>query len=77
MAQHDGGERRSAAPAPASDSASPAATNGCKIAIRRNGNAVEVTLTSADDYASIQLYDSLVQSAETGCLRLEVSLARS
>lgn len=76
MAQQDGEEGRRAEPVQARDIASPTAAYGYKIAIRRNGTSVEITLTSANDYASMQLYDSLIQSAKNGCLRLEVSLAR-
>lgn len=76
MAQQYGEEGRRAERAQAPDIASPTAANSYKVAVRRNGTSVEITLTSADDYASMQLYDSLIQSARNGCLRLEVSLAR-
>lgn len=49
---------------------------GYKIGIRRTGPAVEITLTSGSEYASIELYDSLVQSLERGSLRLELNLPR-
>ena len=50
---------------------------GCKVAVRRTGQAVVITLTSSSEYASIELYDSLVQSVERGCLRLELKTARA
>jgi hypothetical protein len=50
---------------------------GCKVSVRRTGQAVVITLTSSSEYASIELYDSLVQSVERGCLRLELQTARA
>ena len=47
------------------------------MTIRRVGQAVEITLTSGSDYASIELYDNLVQSVRNGHLRLELKLPRS
>jgi hypothetical protein len=60
-----------------SDSARQAAVGGYGVAVRRTGKAVEITLTANDEYAGIQLYDSLVQSISNGRLRLELSFSRS
>ena len=57
--------------------ASQAVAGGYTIGIRRIGAAVEITLTSGSEYASMELYDSLVQSVERGSLRLELKLPRS
>lgn len=54
-----------------------AVAGGYTIGIRRTGTSVQITLTSANEYASMELYDSLVQSVERGCLRLELKLLRS
>lgn len=53
-----------------------AGAGGCKVAIRRTGQSVEITLTSSSEYASIELYDSLVRSVDRGSLRLELNLSR-
>ncbi len=53
------------------------AAGGYGVAVRRSGKAVEITLTANDEYASIELYDSLVQSIKKGKLRLELSFSRS
>ncbi len=53
------------------------AVGGYGVAVRRIGKAVEITLTANDEYAGIELYDSLVQSIEKGQLRLELSFSRS
>lgn len=52
------------------------AAGGYTIGIRRTGAAVAITLTSSSEYASMELYDSLVQSVERGFLRLEMKLPR-
>lgn len=58
-------------------SAAPQAVAGrYTIGMRRTGAAVTITLTSASEYASMELYDSLVQSVERGVLRLELKLPR-
>jgi len=75
MAQHDGKSRDSFEPARTSDTTPPAATGGCKVGLRRTGHSVEITLTSSNEYASIELYDSLLQAVKNGSLRLEVKLA--
>ena len=54
-----------------------AVAGGCSVAVRRTGKSVEVTLTANDEYAAIQLYDSLVQSISRGRLRLELSFSSS
>ncbi len=77
MTQPDYAEKPQAEPTQVVQGAVPAMAKGYKIGIRRNGPAVEITLTAGDDYAGIELYDSLVQSVKGGSLRLEISLARS
>jgi len=37
---------------------------------------VEITLTAGNDYASMELYDSLLKSMKSGHLRFEIDLAR-
>jgi hypothetical protein len=74
MAQQDGDNGPGIGPAQVTDTTSQAAASGYKVAIRRNGQAVEITLTAADDYASMELYDSLVQSTKKGRLCLEINL---
>lgn len=59
------------------EAVSRAAVGGYGVAVRRTGKAVEITLTANDEYAGIQLYDSLVQSISKGRLRLELSFSRS
>ena len=50
---------------------------GCKVGIRRTGRIVEITLASHTEYASIELYDSLVQAIKEGSLRLSLDIPRS
>ncbi len=50
---------------------------GYRISVGRTGQVVVITLTSSSEYASIELYDSLVQSVERGSLRLELKTAHS
>ncbi len=69
MAQRDGKAGSGTNP-----EASRAAAGGYGVAIRRVGPSVEITLTSASEYDSIELYDNLVQSVERGHLHLELSL---
>jgi len=54
------------------DAAVRAVEGGCKVAVHRTGQVMQITLTSSDEYASIKLYDSLVQSVRKGSLRLEL-----
>ena len=58
------------------DAARQGTVGGYGVAVRRTGKAVEITLTASDEYAGIQLYDSLVQSISQGRLRLELSFSR-
>lgn len=53
------------------------AVGGYGVAVRRTGKAVEITLTANDEYAGIELYDSLVESIKKGQLRLELNFSRS
>ena len=78
MAHQDGGAGRESGPEPAqgSKAAPQVESGGCEIAIHRTGPAVEITLTFNGEYASIELYDSLVRSASKGTLRLDLKLPR-
>jgi len=71
----DGIETHPEHPGPHS-TAPQAVAGGYTIGIRRTGAAVTITLTSSSEYASMELYDSLVQSVEQGSLRLELKLPR-
>ena len=75
MALQDDGMRPE--PAHVSRSATQAAAGGYTVGIRRTGAAVQITLTAGSEYASMELYDSLVRSAEKGCLRLDLKLPLS
>lgn len=78
MARQDGDDGIETPPEhPRPPSAVQAAAGGYTIGIRRTGAAVTITLTTGSEYASMELYDRLVQSAESGCLRLELKLPRS
>lgn len=76
MAQHDGERDGPAQPAQAASTTPQAAAGGYRIALRRKGPSVEITLTAGDDYAGMELYDSLLQSIKSGHLRFEIDLAR-
>ena len=76
MTQRDGSARPTQAPSAASQAASQSAA-GYRVALRRNGPTVEITLTASDDYAGMALYDSLLQSVQSGHLRFEITLPRS
>ena len=74
MTQHDG-ERPG--PARTTRGASPAPqAAGYRITLRRNGPSVEITLTASNDYAGMELYDTLLQSVKSGRLHFELALAR-
>ena len=78
MARQDGDDGIETPPEhPRPPSASRATAGGYTIGIRRTGAAVTITLTAGSEYAGMELYDSLVRSAESGCLRLEMKLPRS
>lgn len=77
MTQHDGERNAPARPTQAPSAAPQAAVNGYRIALRRTGPSVEITLTAANDYAGMELYDSLLQSVQSGHLRFEITLAQS
>ncbi len=77
MTQHDGERNGPARPTQAPSPAPPVAANGYRIALRRNGPAVEITLTASNDYAGMELYDTLLQSVKSGHLRFEIVLAPS
>lgn len=76
VTQHNGERTGPAQPAQAPSTASQEAS-GYRIALRRRGPSVELTLTANNDYAAIELYDSLLQSIKSGHLRFEIDLPRS
>ena len=76
MTQHDGERDGPVRPTQTSSTAPQAAANGYRIALRRSGSSVEITLTASNDYAGMELYDSLLQSVKSGRLRFEIALAR-
>lgn len=78
MGNHDGKAGNGIGPEPSQvpDGTVRAAAGGYGIAARRTGQAVQITLTSSDEYASIELYDHLVQSIGEGSLRLEMKFLR-
>ena len=75
MTQHNGERPGPVQPTEASNATPQPA--GYRIALRRNGPAVEITLTASNDYAGMELYDTLLQSVKSGHLRFELALARS
>jgi hypothetical protein len=48
-----------------------------KISLRRSGAKVEIELLFESDYASMEFYDSLLQSVDSGVLKFELALDRS
>lgn len=76
MRQHDGERDGPVPPAQAAGAAPQAAAGGFRIALRRRGPAVELTLTASDDYAGMELYDSLLRSIKSGHLRFDIDLAQ-
>ncbi len=78
MAKRDSKAGNGAAPEPTqAPHPAPAAAGGCEVSVRRTGRVVEITLTSSNDYAAIELYDSLVRSVRKGSLRLELGPIRA
>lgn len=78
MAQRDSEAGNGAAPEPTqAPHPASAVAGGCKLSVRRAGRMVEITLTFSNDYAAIELYDSLVRSVQKGCLRLKLGPIRA
>lgn len=75
MTQHDGEDTTSGGRDRAPDTLSQDGAGGYKVTLRRTGQSVQITLTSNNEYASIELYDRLKQSLENGSLRLDVKSA--
>jgi hypothetical protein len=48
-----------------------------QISLRRTGSKVEIELLFANEYASMEFYDSLVRSVSTGVLQFELALDQS
>lgn len=74
MAQQDDGNDKQPPSAQVSKGAPQPLTAGYKVAMRRTGPSVEITLTANNEYASMELYDNLMQSINKGTLRLELKL---
>ncbi len=78
MAKRDSKAGNGAAPEPTqAPHPAPAAPDGSKVSLRRIGRVVEITLTSSNDYAAIELYDSLVRLVRKGSLRLDLGPIRA
>ena len=77
MARQDDGDGRRPECGQVSKGISQPLTTGYKVAIHRIGLSVEITLTASDEYASMELYDSLIQSVNKGSLKLELKLGPS
>jgi len=77
MVQQDDGDHKRPLSVQVSKGAPQPLIAGYKVAIRRTGPSVEITLTAGNEYASIELYDSLIQSINKGSLRLELKLGPS
>lgn len=56
----------------ASNAVSKIKEGGYKIALRRTSKEISITLTAADEYSSIELYDHLLNSVKNGSLHLEM-----
>lgn len=76
MTQQAGESTGPAQPTQTSSPVTQVAANGYSIALRRNGPSVEITLTAGNDYASMELFDSLIRSIKSGHLRFEIDIAR-
>ena len=76
MSQNDGASVPQRRPGQAAQEVTELSSGGYRVNLRRDGRSVEITLTASDDYDSMELFDSLLQSVRKGCLRLEVKLNR-
>jgi hypothetical protein len=45
---------------------------GMKIGIKRLGGSVQITLQCGDDYQAMELYDRLVEAAESGKITIDL-----
>jgi hypothetical protein len=61
---------------PAAQASADANTENYKIAIRRVGHLVEIKLVFSSEYGSMEFYDSLAQSVNTGSLQFELKFAK-
>jgi hypothetical protein len=52
-------------------------SNKYTISLRRSGPKVEIELLFESDYASMEFYDSLLQSVGSGVLKFELKLDQS
>lgn len=79
MAHEDGkaGSETGPEPSQVSNTPSQAVAEGYGISVCRTGQSVEITITSRNEYTSIELYDSLVQSLRKGSLRIELNSHQS
>jgi len=76
MTQHDDKGATGAGRGQVPNTLSQPGAGGVKVALRRSGQSVEITLTSNTEYASIEMYDMLKQSLENGSLHLDVKFVR-
>jgi hypothetical protein len=53
---------------------SPSNLLGVSIGIRRVGSSVQLCLECGADYRAIEVYDSLVESAQRGELRIDLKI---
>jgi hypothetical protein len=45
---------------------------GMSISIKRSGNGVQICLTCSGDYQAIELYDRLVEAAQSGKVTIDL-----
>ncbi len=50
----------------------PARPGGFRINVNRQGTTVHLSLTAADEYGAVELYEHFVQALERGRLNLEL-----
>jgi hypothetical protein len=61
---------------PAAQASANADIDNYQIAIRRVGESVEIKLIFSSEYASMEFYDSLAQSVNSGSLHFELKFAK-
>lgn len=62
-------------PSPTPNAVSRTTNGGYKIALQRSSTDVLITVTSRDEYSSIELYDRLLKSVKSGSLCLEMEFS--
>ena len=58
---------------PQNDVGREAGLGGTRIAIKRFGSAVQISLQCGSDYQAIELYDRLVEAAEKGKVTIDLT----